>query len=541
MTELSGIDDFEGRLIVGDIRRLNAFIEDRGSALVHGEVDLVSGGPPCQSFSLAGRREFGNQRNQLPWEFAKFVDVQRPRMVLLENVEGILRPFKLDSTTYYAWFEVCKAFANIGYATCPMLVNARFAGVAQNRPRFIMLAIREDLISSLSEDIAPWFAQGVRLIEAVKNADPVYDKNEWRYWDLTDETDASEAEGSVFAPLVTFRDPAKQHTVYDAIRDLQDVDAPARSRYVKELNSVLGDYLEGGNPEMQNLRHPNSTPKVQARFRVYQVIANSPKQVGDEIKKIMRGQKTDISDVTYQALLKRDLLEYGNGLPADHESMVDYLAGMKTRSGGRWSVPCPRRPPCQSRMTWPIIPNHARCRSGKWRASSRSRIRLSSEASPPQVVLVGGIRFPNTRRLATPCRRCWGVHWGRWSLRYWLRFRRQTPQDPRRAAEILLIHLEQDAVISPLAVRVEVSGEIQRHLIGFEQRPQQGGVRVLGVHHADVAEVFHAIDHFGGGSHPEGLGMLGAASPSAASSTMKRRSCACHRPDTPYQDDRHSH
>lgn len=92
MAELSGIDDFDGRLIVGDIRRLNAFIEDRGSALVHGEVDLVSGGPPCQSFSLAGRREFGNQRNQLPWEFAKFVDVQRPRMVLLENVEGILRP-----------------------------------------------------------------------------------------------------------------------------------------------------------------------------------------------------------------------------------------------------------------------------------------------------------------------------------------------------------------------------------------------------------------------------------------------------------------
>ena len=139
----------------------------------------------------------------------------------------------------------------------------------------------------------------------------------------------------MFAPLVTFRDPAKQHTVYDAIRDLQDVDAPARSRYVKELNSVLGDYLEGGNPEMQNLRHPNSTPKVQARFRVYQVIANSPKQVGDEIKKIMRGQKTDISDVTYQALLKRDLLEYGNGLPADHESMVDYLAGMKTQKFSR--------------------------------------------------------------------------------------------------------------------------------------------------------------------------------------------------------------
>lgn len=121
MPELSGIDDFGGKLVVGDIRRLNAFIEKRGRALIHGEVDLVSGGPPCQSFSLAGRRELDNQRNQLPWEFAKFVDSQRPRMVLLENVEGILRPFKQDGEIYYAWFEVCKAFANIGYVTCRCL------------------------------------------------------------------------------------------------------------------------------------------------------------------------------------------------------------------------------------------------------------------------------------------------------------------------------------------------------------------------------------------------------------------------------------
>lgn len=331
MPELAGIDDFEGRLIVGDIRRLNTFIEHRGRPLVHGEVDLVSGGPPCQSFSLAGRREFGNQRNQLPWEFAKFVDSQRPRMVLLENVEGILRPFKLDDSTYYAWFEVCKAFANIGYATCPVLLNARLAGVAQNRPRFIMLAIREDLAGDLDDGLAPWFKQGIRLIEAVKAEDPSYDKAKWRYWDLTDESTAERAADSVFAPLVAFRDTDKQHTVYDAIRDLQDEDAPSRSEYVKEINSVLGVHLEGGSKEMKNLRHPNSTPKVKARFRVYQVIANSPKQVGDEIKKIMRGQKTDISDKTYKTLAGWDLLEYGNGLPADAGQMVAYLAGMATR------------------------------------------------------------------------------------------------------------------------------------------------------------------------------------------------------------------
>jgi DNA (cytosine-5)-methyltransferase 1 len=202
MPELSAVDDFEGRLIIGDVRRLNQFVEHRGRPLINSEVDLISGGPPCQSFSLAGRREFGNQRNQLPWEFARFVKSHQPRMVLLENVEGILRPFKLDNDTFYAWFEVCEAFAQIGYVTCPMLVNARMSGVAQNRPRFIMLAIRHDLASSLTQETANWFDQGQRLLQVVKNGEnPKYDKAIWRYWDLTD-ADSELASQSVLHVII---------------------------------------------------------------------------------------------------------------------------------------------------------------------------------------------------------------------------------------------------------------------------------------------------------------------------------------------------
>lgn len=167
MSEVADAGDLTGRLVVGDIRRLNDLADRLGHPLIKGDVDLVSGGPPCQSSSLAGRREFGNQRNQLPFEFARFVERQRPRMVLLENVEGILRPFKLEDRTYYAWFEVCKAFASIGYATRPLLINARNCGVAQNRPRFVMLAVRMDLAMFLSAPTATLFAQGMRLINAV--------------------------------------------------------------------------------------------------------------------------------------------------------------------------------------------------------------------------------------------------------------------------------------------------------------------------------------------------------------------------------------
>lgn len=345
MSEVGDADDLTGRLIVGDIRRLNQFVEDRKNPLIHGEVDLVSGGPPCQSFSLAGRRELGNQRNQLPWEFAKFVNYQRPRMVLLENVEGILRPFKDESKTYYAWFEVCKAFAAIGYVTRPLLINARYAGVAQNRPRFIMLAVREDLVDTLSPETAEWFEQGKRLIDAVNNDNAEYDKNQWAYRDLTTDEWKAAAEHSVFAPLVAFPRDSEQHTIEDAIGDLQDEHPDAKSQYVLDLNTELGTHLADPAHPMLNRQHPNSTPRVRARFRIYQIMANAPKPVADEIKNVMRGTSDELSKEAVDALKDGHLLKYDRPVPKSKKGLVEYLAGLKTKKFSqralRRGVPAP--------------------------------------------------------------------------------------------------------------------------------------------------------------------------------------------------------
>lgn len=333
MPELSETSDFTGKLIVGDIRRLNTFIEDRHSPLIHGEVDLVSGGPPCQSFSLAGRREFGNQRNQLPWEFAKFVNFQRPRMVLLENVEGILRPFKFEDHTYYAWFEVCKAFASIGYVTCPLLVNARLAGVAQNRPRFIMIAVREDLIAHLSSQTTDWFEQGIRLIDAVRkdSTDAVYDSSQWIYRDLNESDWQHRAQQTVFAPLVAFSEAYSQRTIFDAIGDLQLENAPEKSPYVKGLNALFSPLLADQQRPMMNTRIPVNTPRVRARFRLYQIIARGGKETTNEVKAVLRRQKTRLSDSTVKYLLNSDLLDYGHGIPDGESNLMTYLDGLATK------------------------------------------------------------------------------------------------------------------------------------------------------------------------------------------------------------------
>jgi len=61
------------------------------TGLVPGEIDLLSGGPPCQSFSTAGRRgTVQDPRGTLLWEFLRFVKVLKPRFFLMENVRGLL-------------------------------------------------------------------------------------------------------------------------------------------------------------------------------------------------------------------------------------------------------------------------------------------------------------------------------------------------------------------------------------------------------------------------------------------------------------------
>ena len=62
---------------------------------LRGHVDLLAGGPPCQGFSLAGRRRHGDKRNSLVHSYIAMVDAIRPKCLLLENVKGFTIPFKV--------------------------------------------------------------------------------------------------------------------------------------------------------------------------------------------------------------------------------------------------------------------------------------------------------------------------------------------------------------------------------------------------------------------------------------------------------------
>lgn len=105
------------------------------------ELDLLSGGAPCQSFSYAGKR-LGLQdvRGTMFYHYATFLHKLQPKMFLFENVKGLLTH---DSGRTYQ--TILSIFEDEGYETTHVVLNAWNYGVPQKRERLITVGIRKDL------------------------------------------------------------------------------------------------------------------------------------------------------------------------------------------------------------------------------------------------------------------------------------------------------------------------------------------------------------------------------------------------------------
>lgn len=74
-----------------DIKKLDPNLILKDLNLSHGDIDVLIGGPPCQSFSTAGKRgTTQDPRGTLLWEFMRFVKVLKPKIFLMENVRGLM-------------------------------------------------------------------------------------------------------------------------------------------------------------------------------------------------------------------------------------------------------------------------------------------------------------------------------------------------------------------------------------------------------------------------------------------------------------------
>lgn len=96
------------------------------------KIDVIVGGPPCQGFSNANRwqRESDDPRNKLFYEYLKFVKVLEPKVIVIENVRGIL-----SKNNGYAKDRILSLVNRLGYRVSFEVLNAADFGVPQNRYR----------------------------------------------------------------------------------------------------------------------------------------------------------------------------------------------------------------------------------------------------------------------------------------------------------------------------------------------------------------------------------------------------------------------
>lgn len=105
-------------------------------------IDIIVGGPPCQSFSMAGKRDKNDPRNSLFVEYVKYLDYFKPKAFVMENVMGILSKQTTDNIKI---IDIIMNDLNKNY-NC--IINKLYASdfeVPQNRRRVIIVGIRKDL------------------------------------------------------------------------------------------------------------------------------------------------------------------------------------------------------------------------------------------------------------------------------------------------------------------------------------------------------------------------------------------------------------
>ena len=139
------INNPEIEVLCGDITKAETKDTIEKVALAGG-ADIICGGPPCQGFSMAGFRAENDPRNQLFREFVDIVKRVNPKVIVFENVEGLLS--YQGGKTYR---EVHALFAELGYNTEGRILMASDYAVPQKRKRVIIICTRNDIAISPGE------------------------------------------------------------------------------------------------------------------------------------------------------------------------------------------------------------------------------------------------------------------------------------------------------------------------------------------------------------------------------------------------------
>jgi DNA (cytosine-5)-methyltransferase 1 len=150
---------------LGDVRKIEKLPE----------IDLITGGVPCQSWSVAGKRlGFKDPRGQLWFDTIRTVKISKPKVFIFENVKGLADPRNLSNLNL-----IKSEFNKLGYTVFSKVLNTFDFGQPQNRSRIFIVGFRNDLKSHTQNFEYPEgkengrelieFLDGIRKKNIVKN------------------------------------------------------------------------------------------------------------------------------------------------------------------------------------------------------------------------------------------------------------------------------------------------------------------------------------------------------------------------------------
>ncbi len=209
-----------------------------------GKVTLVAGGPPCQGFSFAGKRNCDDTRNKLVLQYLNFIKIVEPKIIFFENVKGFTKAFETNESNKNYFTEVKQKLDKLGYDISSQLVNFSEYGVPQNRTRIIIVGVKKSYCTE--HNISP----NDFFIKLTENKNEFLNKN----------------------------DIPQKNNIYDAISDLHKEFGTTQCEEMKRFNSGLygsaesnyQKYMRSGcdnNIAVNSHRFVNHTSQIVSRFK----------------------------------------------------------------------------------------------------------------------------------------------------------------------------------------------------------------------------------------------------------------------------------
>lgn len=120
---------------------------------LEGSIDLIAGGPPCQGFSLAGKRQKNDLRNKLSKSYIEFVNIVKPKIIFFENVKGFTHRFNLNDKNEIPFSKQVMNSLEKNYILSSKIINFSEYGIPQKRERFILVGFnKENFETNIAEN-----------------------------------------------------------------------------------------------------------------------------------------------------------------------------------------------------------------------------------------------------------------------------------------------------------------------------------------------------------------------------------------------------